>query len=163
MEVPMKSAFTNIIRSMSHTILLSLAISNLASGFNFNMRVMAKMQADGANNSKEAMYEVNGHRITITLDSAKELRRVFRAQVDKQKQEFNDYPLLEPAEPRIDSKGIVHLGVWSLMTEGEELVLSHRVQAPAEARVFYRFLAKTKRNSDGLWSVEPIAIQRVFR
>jgi len=109
------------------------------------------------------MYEVNGHRITITLDSAKELRRVFRAQVDKQKQEFNDYPLLEPAEPRIDSKGIVHLGVWSLMTEGEELVLSHRVQAPAEARVFYRFLAKTKRNSDGLWSVEPIAIQRVFR
>ncbi len=159
----MKSAFTNIIRSMSHTILLSLAISNLASGFNFNMRVMAKMQADGANNSKEAMYEVNGHRITITLDSAKELRRVFRAQVDKQKQEFNDYPLLEPAEPRIDSKGIVHLGVWSLMTEGEELVLSHRVQAPAEARVFYRFLAKTKRNSDGLWSVEPIAIQRVFR
>ncbi len=141
MEVPMKSAFTNIIRSMSHTILLSLAISNLASGFNFNMRVMAKMQADGANNSKEAMYEVNGHRITITLDSAKELRRVFRAQVDKQKQEFNDYPLLEPAEPRI----------------------SHRVQAPAEARVFYRFLAKTKRNSDGLWSVEPIAIQRVFR
>jgi len=159
----MKSAFTNIIRSMSHTILLSLAISNLASGFNFNMRVIAKMQADGANNSKEAMYEVNGHRITITLDSAKELRRVFRAQVDKQKQEFNDYPLLEPAEPRIDSKGIVHLGVWSLMTEGEELVLSHRVQAPAEARVFYRFLAKTKRNSDGLWSVEPIAIQRVFR
>jgi len=159
----MKLALTNIVRSMSRAVLLSLAVSTLASGFNSNMRIAASMQADGVHNSKEAIYEVNERKIAITLDSAKELQRVFSSQLHKQKHEFKHYSFLEPAEPRIDSKGIIHLGVWSLTTEGEELVLSHRAPTVAEAKVFYRLLAKAKRSSNGAWSVEPIAVERVFR
>jgi hypothetical protein len=121
------------------------------------------MQANGIHNSKEAVYEVNGHKITIALDSAKDLRRVFSLQVNKQKHEFDGYLLLEPDEPRIDSRGAIHMGAWSLTTENDELILAQRAPAPSGARVFYRLLAQVRRSPEGVWSVEPIAVQRVFR